>query len=158
MGRYNNSEDEIWEVLDEAYDGDDGLSEEEKDYIEKGASLYEHDPMDDKNTLYRPGENVNFVDNIVIDMTMEDGSVLSYELVGRIDIFERTYVMLHNVDSKDPSELAVARVLENPDGTAVFEDIKDEKEFQEVNEQIRRLLTDDPNAVDIENGGVQFND
>lgn len=154
MGRYNHSEDELWEALDV----ESGLTDEEREKIEKGASLYEHDPMDDKNTLYRPGEDVDFVQNIVIDMTLDDGSKISYELVGRIDLFDKIYVLLHPMGAKDRGELYAARVREEADGSAVFEEITDQKELQEVNAQFDRLMNDDPNAVDVENGGVHLDD
>ena len=114
--------------------------------------------MNDKDVLARPDEDVEYVENMTIWLTADDGSQHEFELVGRIDLEERTYVLLHPMESEDDSELIAVRATEAENGDAVFSDIEDEAEMEEVQKAVDALLFDDPDAEEIEGGGVQWDD
>lgn len=160
MGKFSHSDEDIWEDITNEYGDDLGLSDAEKEEIEKEYSLYNEsdDPMNDKDVLARPDEDVEYVENMTIWLTADDGSQHEFELVGRIDLEERTYVLLHPMESEDDSELIAVRATEAENGDAVFSDIEDEAEMEEVQKAVDALLFDDPDAEEIEGGGVQWDD
>ena len=155
MGKFSHSDEDIWEDITNEYGDDLGLSDEEKEEIGKKYSLYNEsdDPMNDKDVLARPDEDVEYVENMTIWLTADDGSQHEFELVGRIDLEERTYVLLHPMESEDDSELIAVRATEAENGDAVFSDIEDEAEMEEVQKAVDALLFDDPDAEEIEGGG-----
>lgn len=160
MGRFSHSDEDLWQDIEEELGDELALSEDERKKIEEDYSLYNEseDVMLDKDVLAREGEDVEYVENLTLTLTSDEGVAREFEMVGRIDLEERTYVLLHPMDSEDDSELIAVRATEAENGDAVFADIDDENELLEVQEAVAKLMNDDPEAEEIEGGGVQWDD
>ena len=154
-----NFEEDAWDELRDFYGDDLRLSEDEYKEAQYEASIYDDNPeFSDKNKLVMPGEKPIYLDNFVIEGTRADGTVEKLELLGRFDFDGKTYLALHPMSDETGKSYCFVGAHDDENGQLAFEDITDNETLEMLEEEFYKLMTDDPNAVDIENGGVQWND
>ena len=159
MGRYNHDDEEDWEELRDYYGDELRLTNEEYKQAQAEYSLYDEEPgLKDKNKLVREGEDVQYVENVVLELRTGDGSLRKFELLGRFEIYTKTYVALHPIDDQERNTVCFARAWDDEMGQANFAEIEDEKEFKEVWDMFNKLMFPVEGAKDIPGGGVQWDD
>lgn len=149
MSKYNV--DDAWDDIEDFY-GDD-LETNDEEFVNRVNAEITKDSL-----TFGYGDPVEYVKNIELDLVDENGTKHKFELVGRIDIRENTYVLVHRIDDPDPSSLNPLKAWDNEYGQMMVCNIEDPNEYKEVAEMVEKLLKGDPNAKDIPGGGVQWND
>lgn len=91
MSKYNRSEEDAWEELDSFY-----------------AENPHHNGGYGKDDLFMEGEEEEYLDNFVIEMENEDGSVTQFEMIARLTDMDKDYVVLFPLS-------------DNPDGCSMPE-------------------------------------
>lgn len=148
MKKKYNYED-AWEDLHEFY-GDEVLDT---------SNASEEYNFDKDALTYGDDDPAEYVDSIEFDVVDADGIAIKYELVGRIDIEDRTYLIIHRINDPDASTIRIVKAWDNENGELCLAEIEDEAEAKEVTERARMLLTDeDESWDDIPGGGVQWDD
>lgn len=109
---------------------------------------------------YGEDDPVEYVDNIVLNLTGEDGITLQYELLGRIDIKNRAYIIVHRMNDVETNSLVALRAWDDEaTGMLMGCEITDEEEAKEVYEEVMKLFTEEYDEwEDIPGGGVQWDD
>lgn len=130
MKKKYNYED-AWEDIQEFY-GEEELAAE----------------LDEEILEYGDGDGVEFVNSITFDLVDENGNAMEYELVGRMDIEDRAYLIVHRISDTDASSVRIVKAWDNEDGELCVAEIEDEAEAEEVYERARMLLSDEDESWD----------
>lgn len=146
MGRFKY--DDAWDDLEEFYGDDLEINDEEF------VNNVEYIPED--MIIAREGEDVEIVDRFIFDIIDPDGNPHPYEMLGRIDIEGRIYLLLHEADEEDDYNVVAVRAFDNEDGEMCVQAIEDPNELKEVEDMANKLLKDDPNAVDAPLTGEDY--
>ena len=77
----------------------------------------------------------------MIDITYEDGTTCSCEVIARFEVNDITYAALLPVDDED-SDILVYRYSETSDNDVDLDEITDEDEFNEVADVLDEILDD----------------
>lgn len=77
----------------------------------------------------------------MIDITYEDGTTCSCEVIARFEVNDITYAALLPVDDED-SDILVYRYTETSDNDVDLDEITDEDEFNEVADALDEILDD----------------
>ena len=77
----------------------------------------------------------------MIDITYEDGTTCSCEVIARFEVNDITYAALLPVDDED-SDILVYRYSETSDNDVDLDEITDEDEFNEVADALDEILDD----------------
>lgn len=85
-------------------------------------------------------KNDDEIDIEMIDVTYEDGSTCTCEVIAKFDVNDITYAALLPADD-DESDILVYRYSENGDDVDLDE-ISDEDEFNEVADALDEILDD----------------
>lgn len=147
-------EDEAWEELEDFYQDDLELHDEK--YVSEVEEELDNSLKD--VLYYGEGDPAEFVQNIEFDMTNAEGVTYHVELVGRLDMENGTYLMVHPVGAPDPALLWIVKAWDDAEGNLQVAAIEDSDEYDEVLKFAEQTLYDDPDAQTIEGGGVQQDD
>lgn len=149
MNKY--TADDAWDTIEEFY-GDE-LESNDQEFVSKV-----EDEFANHSFLNSPNEQVEYGENFQMTLIDDKGNRYEYEMVGRIDVEGKTYLLVHNIADPNPSTLSPLRAWDDENGQMQLCDIDDDNEFNAVMEMVRKLMTDDPDAEDIEGGGVQWDE
>lgn len=149
MSKYNA--DDAWDTIEDFY-GDD-LETNNREFVDKVQSAFSKDAL-----TYGPDDPVEYVDNYQLTLIDEYGNGYEVEMVGRVDMDGKTYLVIHRLDDPNPSSLSPLRAWDDENGQMQLCNINDDDEYRAVVEMIDKLLNDDPDAIDIPGGGVQWDD
>ena len=153
-------EDEIWDEIDGFYEENaDTTLRETIDTTGYEEPSEDDDEVFDKDALtYGEDDHPEYVRSLTYDLIDEKGNRIKNELVGRLDMEDGTYVLMHPIDSPDPALLNIFRAWEDPNEGLQLEGISDPDEFARVAAFAEKVLYDDPEATDIPGGGIQWSD
>lgn len=134
-----NFEDDAWEELEEYY-GDD-LEANDPEFVSEVEKN-----IDDSFGSYE--------DNFIFELVGEDGKPAKYEFIGKIEIKDKTYLMLHPYDYEDEACLCLCRAYDDENGELKVEAISDPEEFKQVEEMANKLLYADSDDYTETPGGL----
>lgn len=169
MSKFHDFEEDAWDELDKFYAENpdyvepkkgepDRTNVNDKRKVAKSRKNKSSKEDFDKDALFMEGEKEEYMENLVIEMNNEDGSVSHFEFIARLTDNGKDYVVLFPLENNPDNEAVCLRLEQDKDGYALFGNIESEEERERVEQQFRELMEDDPDAVENEGGGVQWQD
>jgi uncharacterized protein YrzB (UPF0473 family) len=80
----------------------------------------------------------NDIKNLVLED--EDGKQVQFEVITKLDIEDREYVIVTSEDSRESEEAIVLKIIEDEKGMEIFATVEDEDEFNQVSEVYEALF------------------
>ncbi|MCI1943815.1 DUF1292 domain-containing protein [Clostridium luticellarii] len=80
----------------------------------------------------------NDIKNLVLED--EDGKQVQFEVITKLDIEDREYVIVTSEDSRESEEAIVLKIIEDEKGMEIFATVEDEHEFNQVSEVYEALF------------------
>jgi uncharacterized protein YrzB (UPF0473 family) len=81
------------------------------------------------------GENIR---NLILED--EDGKKVQFEVITKLDIEDREYVIVMPEECRESEEAIVLKIIENENGEEIFATVEDEDEFNQVSEVYETLF------------------
>ena len=163
MGKKFYDDEELWDEIDSFYEenGDVKLREslydeettEETDFKEEPEEKFDKDAL-----TYGEGDHPKYVKNLTVDLVDGTGKVVPNEIVGRLEMEGRTYLLLHPMQAEDKALINIFHAYDDKNGELVIEGISNADELKRVIEFAEKVLYDDPDAKDVPGGGIQWSD
>ena len=162
MGKKYYDDDELWDEIDTFYEENKDVQLRESIDGETTTSDYFNDEPEekfDKDALtYGENDHPEYVKNLTVDLIDENGNTVPNEIVGRLDMEGRTYLLLHPMNAEDKALINIFHAFDDKNGELAIEGISDPDELKRVIEFAEKVLYDDPEATDVPGGGVQWSD
>lgn len=81
------------------------------------------------------GENIR---NLILED--EDGKKVQFEVITKLDIEDREYVIVMPEECRESEEAIVLKIIEDENGEEIFATVEDEDEFNQVSEVYETLF------------------
>ncbi|CAB1243380.1 DUF1292 domain-containing protein [Clostridium sp. WLY-B-L2] len=81
------------------------------------------------------GENIR---NLILED--EDGKKVQFEVITKLDIEDREYVIVMPEECRESEEAIVLKIIEDENGEEIFATLEDEDEFNQVSEVYETLF------------------
>lgn len=81
------------------------------------------------------GENIR---NLILED--EDGKKVQFEVITKLDIEDREYVIVMPEECRESEEAIVLKIIEDENGGEIFATVEDEDEFNQVSEVYETLF------------------
>ncbi|MFC0905701.1 DUF1292 domain-containing protein [Clostridium sp. MT-14] len=81
------------------------------------------------------GENIR---NLILED--EDGKKVQFEVITKLDIEDREYVIVMPEECRESEEAIVLKIIEDENGEGIFATVEDEDEFNQVSEVYETLF------------------
>lgn len=129
MSKFINDDDEIWEKI------------ENEDYIDEASETNgESIIIEQVDSLFEEGEKEEYLDNLVIEITHDNGVKDKCEVVGRMDIDGNSYIILYPLTNNPSGSVFIEKFVAGEDDELVFVAMDNEEEIQLVTEEYHKLM------------------